>query len=276
MILLDFSQILISSYFVNKQVLRQDIDEGMFRHITLNSILYYKKKFGKKYGDLIICNDSRHTWRKDVFPHYKANRKKTREDDKETWVNLFEMINTVRDEVRTVFPYKNMEVYGCEADDIIGVLATGFCQVEPIMIVSSDKDFMQLQKYPNIKQYSPLKKKELKADDPVGFLREHIIRGDSSDGVPNIKSDDDVFVTEGKRQARITQKFVDGYTIGSNDYLDNAQRNTTLIDLIFTPKELKDNILEAFHGQEVNTRKNLFNYFVKNKLKNLMSNIQDF
>lgn len=275
MILLDFSQILISSYFVNKQILRQDIDEGMFRHITLNSLLFYKKKFGKKYGDLIICNDSRHTWRKEIFPHYKANRKKTRETDKEIWVNLFEMINTVRDEVRTVFPYKNIEVYGCEADDIIGTLATGFCQVEPIMIVSSDKDFMQLQKYPNIKQYSPLQKKELKTDDPQGFLREHIIRGDSSDGVPNIKSDDDVFVTEGKRQSPISKKFVAEYT-GNTDYLQNNQRNTTLIDLEYTPKELRDNILESFHGQEINTRQNLFNYFVKNKLKNLMGNIQDF
>ena len=52
----------------------------------------YKSKFGKKYGDIIICCDDKNYWRKQTFPHYKANRKKFREESDYDWNLIFESL----------------------------------------------------------------------------------------------------------------------------------------------------------------------------------------
>ena len=268
----------------------EDVDDALIRHLVLNNLRYYRSKFTEEYGELVICCDSKHYWRRDYFPHYKANRKKDRASSGYDWNFIFESLNSVRDEIKTHFPYKVLEIYGAEADDIIATLVKSNDGDAPNLIVSSDKDFIQLHGY-NVKQYSPVSKKLLNGSDPVGYLREHIFKGDRSDGVPNVLSADDTFVAE-KRQkpmrkttlatlteAMNTSDAIDLYNLAKcprDTWIRNYQRNETLIDLNKIPNDIENEILNQFGNAEVGDRSKLFNYFVEKKLNNLIQSIGDF
>ena len=73
------------------------------------------------------------------------------------------------------------------------------------MVLSGDKDFIQLQKYPFVSQYNPIQKKFMSGIDPKQYILEHVIKGDRSDGIPNFLSDDDTFV-KNKRQRPLSKK----------------------------------------------------------------------
>ena len=268
----------------------EDVDDALIRHLVLNNLRYYRSKFTEEYGELVICCDSKHYWRRDYFPHYKANRKKDRASSGYDWNFIFESLNSVRDEIKTHFPYKVLEIYGAEADDIIATLVKSNDGDAPNLIVSSDKDFIQLHGY-NVKQYSPVSKKLLNGSDPVGYLREHIFKGDRSDGVPNVLSADDTFVAE-KRQkpmrkttlatlteAMNTSDAIDLHNLAKcprDTWIRNYQRNETLIDLNKIPTDIQNLILAQFENTEVGDRSKLFNYFVEKKLNNLIQSIGDF
>lgn len=281
MILLDNTQIILSTIFT--QYSYSDDKEGFFsedtvRHIVLNTYRMYKNKFSGQYGNLVICDDAGDSWRKTIFPHYKASRKKSREVDGYDWNIIFDSMNKIRKEVRENFPYKVMCVERCEADDIIAVLCMKYHNKENIVIVSSDKDFQQLQRYTRVKQYSPIHKNFINCENPLSFLKEHILRGDTSDGIPNVLSDDDTFVTEGKRQKPLSQKKLELIFENVPDYLkNNFNRNMKLVDLTYIPDEYKNNILLEYQKPiTVNGKEKLFEYFVSNKLSNLMGVIDEF
>ena len=199
MIFVDFNQVCISNIMQDIKN-NSDIEENLVRHMILSSLLMYKQKFGPEYGELVICCDSPKSWRKEVFPFYKANRKSYRESSDFDWKKIFLILNKIRDELRESFPYRVIEVDGAEADDIIGQFSLNAKQ--PVLILSSDKDFIQLQSNPNVKQYSIIQKKYLNGINPDTYLKEHIIKGDRGDGIPNILSDDDTFVSQ-KRQNKL-------------------------------------------------------------------------
>ena len=194
MILLDYSQIAISNIIVQKLN-----DEDMIRHMILNSIRMYNKKYRDQYGQMVICADGMNTWRRNYFPEYKAHRRKNRDESSQDWTEIFRILHLVRDEIKENLPYKVLHMEGCEADDIIGSLVMHtqeFANNEPVMIISSDKDFIQLQKFDNVKQFSPIQKKLVTDDNPRAYLWNHIMRGDSGDGIPNVLSADDTFISE--------------------------------------------------------------------------------
>jgi 5'-3' exonuclease len=281
MILLDNTQIILSTIFTqyNYSDNREELfSEDTVRHIVLNTYRFYKSKFGQQYGNLVICDDAGDSWRKDVFPHYKASRKKTRETDGHDWSKIFDAMNKIRKEVRENFPYKVMCVERCEADDIIATLCMNYNNKEKILIVSSDKDFQQLQRYTNVKQYSPIHKNFIYCENPQNFLKEHILRGDTSDGIPNVLSDDDTFIVEGKRQKPLSQKKLEIIIENIPEYLKiNYNRNQKLVDLSYIPKEYTDKILSEYKLEPtVQGKEKLFEYFVKNKLSNLMEVIDEF
>ncbi len=281
MILLDNTQIILSTIFTqyNYSDNREELfSEDTVRHIVLNTYRFYKSKFGQQYGNLVICDDAGDSWRKDVFPYYKASRKKTRETDGHDWSKIFDAMNKIRKEVRENFPYKVMCVERCEADDIIATLCMNYNNKEKILIVSSDKDFQQLQRYTNVKQYSPIHKNFIYCENPQNFLKEHILRGDTSDGIPNVLSDDDTFIIEGKRQKPLSQKKLEIIIENIPEYLKiNYNRNQKLVDLSYIPKEYTDKILSEYKVEPtVQGKEKLFEYFVKNKLSNLMEVIDEF
>ena len=288
MILLDLNQVMISNLMMQPGITSGGINENLIRHMVLNSIRMYNVKFKDEYGDLVICADDKKYWRRDLFPYYKAARKKAREESPYDWNLIFETLNRVRDEIRENFPYKVIQIDKTEADDVIGTICTNYgvelknSQSEKILILSSDKDFMQLQKFANVNQYSPMAKKFLKTSEPVKFLKEHIIKGDRGDGIPNILSSDDTFITE-SRQKPVTEKKLNIWVSQKpEDFCDatmmrNYQRNESLIDLSKVPSEYADRILTAYRNPTaIKGKGKILNYFIKNRMKQLMEHIQEF
>ena len=286
------NQCMISNLMMQIKV-SDGLDENLVRHMVLNSIKHYKKTFSEEYGQLVLCYDSKFYWRKEQFPYYKQNRKKDREKSTHDWGKIFEVLNKIRDELREHFPYIVMEIYGAEADDIISVLSkhtairnTKFQKigepVEKVLILSGDKDFIQLSKYPCVRQYNPILKKFVKFQDPKQYLVEHIIKGDRSDGIPNFLSDDDTFVS-GKRQKPISKKNLvkwincEPETFCNQDQLKNYLRNKSLIDLSCVPSKIEEQIVEEFELLNSSVKKKVtLNYFLNNKLTSLLNEIEDF
>jgi 5'-3' exonuclease len=263
------------------------LEENLLRHMILNSIRSINMKFSKEYGKMIIACDSRKNWRREVFPFYKANRRKDRDASELDWQEIFQSLNKIRSELREFFPYPVIEVEGAEADDVIATI----CMykgtylmaedTEEVLIVSGDKDFAQLQSYANVEQYDPVKKKFIKTNDPQKFMIEHVMRGDRGDGIPNFLSSDDCLVT-GERQKPITTKKMDAWIKQKPEEYCNEQmlrgyyRNQQLIDFAFIPENLKEEIMNKYDDEQGKTRSKLFNYFVEYKLKNLMEYINEF
>lgn len=281
MIIVDLNQVMISNLMMqignHKNV---ELDENIIRHMILNSLRFNKVKFSKDFGEMVIACDDKNYWRKQIYPYYKANRKRDRDASELDWNALFGILNKVRDEIRDNLPYKVIRVDTAEADDIIAVLTKEYYSRENILILSGDKDFSQLQKYPNVKQYSPIQKKFIVCTNPDLFLKEHILRGDQGDGIPNFLSPDNSLVM-GVRQTPITSKKISSWILQEPEQfctetmLRNYKRNQQLIDLEYIPDNIKSEILDQYDSQVVD-RSKLFNYFVENKLKNLMENINEF
>lgn len=288
MIILDFSQVAIANLMTSlgghKNV---EVNESLLRHMILNTIRSNRVKFSAEYGELIIACDDRNYWRKTIFPYYKASRKKARQDSGINWNQVFEVLNKVREELREYFPYPTIKVETAEADDIISTLCHTHGRElggEPILILSGDKDFMQLQKFANVKQYDPVRKKFIESRDPEQYLIEHILRGDTGDGIPNFLSSDDTFVSN-SRQKQLRQKTIDeilssdwpeDWTGMDQELLRNFNRNRMLIDLSQIPSEIKTSIEQELESQAGKGRDKLFNYFIKHKLKNLTECITEF
>jgi len=262
-----------------------DVDESLIRHMALNSLRSYKTKFSEKYGEMVIACDGYKYWRKEVFPYYKANRKKDRDSSALDWNKIFEALNRIREELKETFPYRVINTPRAEADDIIAVLCDeyGYFVSDPTLIISGDKDFIQLQKYPAINQYDPIRKKWINDKNPEKYLNEHIISGDVGDGIPNVLSSDDCLAL-GKKQSSLTAKRKEALAKGDYSSLPlteeiikrNIARNKQLIDMTEIPQDVKEEILQQFRDQEGKKPKDLFGYFVKHKLKNLMTSIGDF
>ena len=287
MILVDMSQISLASMMMHLNMNKTTKpDEGMVRHMILNSLRMYRMKFKEEYGELILCFDSRHYWRRDHFPNYKAGRKKSREDSNLDWDAIFSCLNDIKQELKDYFPYKHLEVYGAEADDIIATLCL---ELEydngKTLILSGDKDFIQLHRFTNVSQYSPITKKFIKGIDPHQYLDEHIIKGDSSDGVPNVLSPDNTFV-DGLRQKPLGKKKIAEWTgeilmpvemaIPDGEVKRNFQRNQQLIDLSKAPEEIFMSCLRAYQEAPDGDRSKLLNYFIDKRLNNLTESIGEF
>ena len=280
MILIDLNQVCIANVLQEVKQLKK-IEPLLVKHMILSTLLFYRKKFKNQYGELVICCDSKRSWRKDVFAFYKANRKTNRQKDDIDWSGIFEVINSLTDDLVNHFPYSVIQVDQAEADDIIGTLVKNHYREGKIMIVSSDKDFLQLQKYYNVYQYSPLQKKNLEINEPHQYIKEHIMKGDRGDGIPNFLSDDDTFVTD-KRSKKILKTKLEAWkTLDPTEFCDEKmyrgwKRNEQLVDLAHTPADIKQKIVDQYDTYEYNQRDKLLNYFIKNKLRNLTEHIGDF
>ena len=280
MILIDLNQVCIANILQEIKQLKK-IEPLLVKHMILSTLLFYRRKFRDQYGDLVICCDSKKSWRKDIFPFYKANRKSTRAKDDIDWNGIFEVINSITQDLKSKFPYAVISVDQAEADDIIGVLAKNYYRNEKVMIVSSDKDFLQLQKYYSVEQYSPTQKKLLQSSSPYQYLKEHIMKGDRGDGIPNFLSDDDTYVTD-KRSKKILKTKLEAWTnLDPTEFCNEKmmrgwKRNQQLVDLSHTPQDIKQKIVDQYDTYEYNQRDKLLNYFIQNKLRNLIEHIGDF
>ncbi len=279
MIIIDMNQISVASLMMHLHMNKGELEEDMVRHMILNSVRMYRTMFNEDYGEIVLAYDSRAYWRKEIFPQYKSNRRKNREEDDKDWDSIFGVLNNIKEEIKEFLPYKVVEVYGAEADDVIATLCKHY-QSEKVMIVSGDKDFIQLQKYDNVKQYSPITKKLVDGVDPKVYIKEHVLKGDKSDGVPNVLSPDHTFTDE-LRQRPLTSKKLESILAQDIDELDdeikrNYQRNDKLINLDNIPKTLESEILNSFNEASYGDRSGLLNYFIEKRLTSLTENIGEF
>jgi 5'-3' exonuclease len=281
MILVDLNQVLISNLMAQTRGKAENLpNKEMIRHMVINSLRGFNLKFKSEYGNnIVLCADAGEPWRRDIYPNYKHARRKGRVDSATDWDNIFNIITEIKHEIAENFPYVMMYIEKAEADDIIATLVKHIN--EPIMIISGDKDFIQLQTKINVKQYSPIQKKFVgEGIDPKIFLHEQIIKGDRSDGIPNILSPDDIFLT-GEKQRPINKKrleewsSVDKIPLGS-ETSKYFERNKRLIDLSCIPQELERTIINTYKDYKIPSRSKLLPYFMKHKLKSLMENIGDF
>ena len=279
MILIDMNQISVASLMMHLHMNRGELEEDMVRHMILNSVRMYRTMFNEDYGEMVLAYDSKSYWRRDFFPQYKSNRRKNREEDNKDWDSIFEVLNQIKNEIKEFLPYKVVETYGAEADDVIATLCKHY-QSEKIMIVSGDKDFIQLQKYDNVSQYSPVTKKLVNGVDPNVYIKEHVLKGDKSDGVPNVLSPDHTFTDELRQRPLTSKKMYDILATEIDDLNDelkrNYQRNFKLINLDNIPEKLELDILDDFKGASCGNRSKLLNYFIEKRLTSLTENIGEF
>lgn len=283
MIIVDFNGVVVGQILQMKD----QVTEDLVRHTILNTLRMYSHKYKNEYGELTICCDSR-SWRKGYFPEYKANRKKTKDANKEQFENMYKIMDKVLEEIKENLPYKVVRVQGAEADDIIAVMikeTQEFNQFDDVMLISGDKDFVQLHKYGNVKQYSPITKKFITDDNSERTLFDHILKGDLSDGVPNILSPDDIFITEGVRQTPLSKKKIDAFweskddlkSAMSEDQYRNYVRNKMMISLDEIPAKVEEDILDALKVEKKNPGKmKLMNYLIANRCKLLVECIDEF
>lgn len=284
MLIVDFNQVVISNLFATLgKYTNAPIEEDLLRHLVVNSIRSYKQKFGDEYGEMVIAADGKNSWRKQVFPYYKANRKKSRSESEIDWTALFNMLSNIRDELAEYFPYRVICVDTAEADDVIATLVFDNANTsEKILILSDDKDHIQLQKFLNVKQYAPIRKKWLTSNNPEAFLKEHILIGDGVDGICNFLSDDDCLINPDKRQKKIMKKKLeqwieqDPIDFCDEQMLRGYKRNQQLIDYDYIPEPLREKIRTIYESQAGKDRSKLFNYFMEKKLKHLMSELNSF
>jgi len=281
MILIDLNQVLISNLMAQTRGKAENLpNKEMVRYMVINSLRGFILKFKQQYGNnIILCADAGDPWRRDIYPNYKHARRKGRVDSATDWDNIFKLITEIKNEIAENFPYIMMYVEKAEADDIIATLVKH--TDEPIMIISGDKDFIQLQTKVNVKQYSPIQKVFVgEGIDAKNFLHEQIIKGDRSDGIPNILSPDDIFLT-GEKQRPINKKRLEEWANVSSIPLGSEtskyyERNKRLIDLSCIPQELEETIINKYKNYKVPSRSKLLPYFIEHKLKSLMTNIGDF
>jgi hypothetical protein len=282
MILIDLNQVLLGGLMAqigSKKSIK--LEEDLIRHMVLNILRFNIKQFKNEYGDVVLCCDNRKYWRKEFFPFYKAGRKKAREKSDLDWHLIFDILSKFKQELKDNFPYKVIDVDGAEADDVIGTLVPEYAHKEKIIILSSDGDFLQLQKYPNVKQYNPSLKKYIKSENPILELKEKIIRGDKGDGIPNVLSPGDCFVRD-VRQRTLTKGLFDKLLIENYDVWEDDiartgfSRNQVLIDLSMIPIDIKTNIINTFNEAKPASKQKMLNYFIEYKLKNLIDVIEEF
>ena len=278
-ILIDYSGIAISNIFAQKVT----VSEDMVRHMILNSLRMYNLKYRKEYGTMVLACDGG-SGRKEIFPQYKANRKTSRDASGLDWKEFFRILSVVRDEVKEHLPYKVVHIQNVEADDIIGTLTEktqNFGEHEPVMIISADKDFIQLQQYPNVRQFSPMTKAFIKEKDAIKYLFEHTVGGDSGDGIPNVLSPDNTFVDKIRQKPLSSKKIEQWYA--SRASLDkvmdestyrNFQRNQALIDLSKVPQDKKALIINTFESVKPNS--NILNYLISKRCTQLIECAEEF
>ena len=285
MILVDFHQVMISNMVMQLgNHTNAPIDENMLRHMVISSLRSYRTKFKDKYGELVICCDNKNYWRKKIFPHYKATRRNDQDKSEIDWNAVYAHMSKIKQELKENLPYPVIEVDGVEADDIIATIIKHHTEnmlQERFLILSRDKDFLQLQRYSNVEQYDPIGDKKMKHDSPSMFLKEHIIRGDRGDGIPNILSPSNALIAKIRQKSIFEKNLAVWLKQEPSQFCDETslaryKENESLIDLSKIPDDIHNSIMQEYESQQGKTRKNLMNYFMEAKLRNLMTSLGDF
>lgn len=141
-----------------------DTKIGMALHLILNSM---NKEYAKWGGTHTVFYLEGRSWRKDVYPLYKANRATSfaqqtakEQEDHKILIGAFNDFTNYLVEKTNVTVLKNPKA---EADDMIAVFIESHPDDQHILI-SSDSDFFQLLRFPNVMLYDPVKDIQIRQD----------------------------------------------------------------------------------------------------------------
>lgn len=248
------------------------------RELIIHDFLLQIRALEMKYkadGILVAC-DERNLWRKEIYPEYKGQRDKKRDPH-------YEEVRGIMDELKDFFnnftKIPAISVPRNEADDVIAIASR--ISTQKNVIVSSDKDFIQLINDKTI-LYSPPLRAERETKDKEFELFEKCIRGDSGDNVfsayPRVRTKvlEAVWGDE-LAMANLfeTKRKIDGRKVG-----EVYEFNKSLIDLDMIPQDHQDTISDKIIEEVSNGSK--FNYlgmlrfFGQNNLKKLAKQEQKF
>ncbi len=248
---------------------------GMWRHMVLQSLLDLKNSV--KPDEIILACDHE-SWRKDVFPFYKSNRKY---DGLEEY---FFHVNNFLIELEENFPFKILRLKGLESDDIITIFVL-HKNNEINVIGSNDSDLYQLMLYPNTIYYNLKQKRlfELSKEEIKENVLLKLLKGDPGDGIPNIYTNE---LVKGIRQKSITQSIIEEFKIHQDRFLgsDNKikerfERNKKLILLTKNniPLDLQNEMLNIYKNYIIKSdRKKLYNYLDEWKMERMKERIMEF
>lgn len=278
MILIDFNQMCVASYAGTfAQFDDGTIDMELFRHTVINSLRVVNSKFRKDWGMLVIVADSGKSWRKDFFPYYKAKRNQDKTESKINWQQLHVGIRTVLKELHENFPYPVIVVANAEGDDLIGAITRwNSDQLQPTLIISSDKDFLQLQINNHlVQQFDNIHQRWITHDDPARYMFEHVLKGDRGDGIPNAYCPDDYFINKYRRHPIRSEKLDQLWESGDIGSIPYFRRNIRLVDLRNTPQGISEEAVQMLLDHKPIKGK-VMQYLAKNRLSKLMDSLGDF
>jgi len=306
--LIDISNILCAGYLSKhddyiRNFSLEDLENAV-REYTLYRIFGFMYYLKAKQDDIIICLDYG-SWRYDFFPEYKWKRKQSKSKSKVDFDIMYKFFKKFEKELTDFFPFKTIKVHKAEADDIIGCLAKHIEKTgEDVLICSLDKDFVQLTS-DKVRLYDIGKNtivKEIKlgskdiiipittAKDAKKYLLFQIMYGDSCDGICNVKSDNDAFSNPTKQQKRFGPKTIMKHIFSEDkkqnkenlkkiydEYSENMKRNAKLIDLKYTPKEIKKEIIKQYEESKKSISiKKIHNYCEQHDLRDLIEKVNKF
>lgn len=289
LLVIDVSNIAVATLTANFNPKTQDqINHDIVRHIVLDTIRYNVMKFKAEYPDIVLAFDDNKYWRSGVAPYYKKRRAADKDKSDWDWTRLSGFLNPTYDEVRLNLPYHGIRVDFAEADDVIAVVTEyAVSKGKRVMVVSADSDFPVLQRLAGVRQWSPTQKKFItpKYGSPRNDLRMKIIKGDKKDSIACIKMRSDYIVSkvEGERAPQIRAAELEAWleaedpTVGMpEEWAERYRENEKLRDFKFIPKDIANNILEAYNSPKIGNKSKMQKYFTEHKLMRMFEKISDF
>lgn len=169
--------------------------KGLFIHYIFSYLKHCKKEYSNEFGnEVVIALEGGDNWRKEIYKEYKANRSNDKKYNLDFEGYIFPTINEIIEVIKNTLNYKCIRLNGVEGDDIIATLSkySSTQKQEKTLIISEDKDFKQLLKFKNVCLYKPISEEFFIHDDLENEkyqmeLNLHILLGDKSDNIPNIK-----------------------------------------------------------------------------------------
>ena len=163
-----------------------------FKYDYIRTIESLAKSY--KAGTIIVCADGGSSYRKEIFPEYKANRKERFADQTEQEAKEFEMFMAEFQDTLTLIKekYPVFHFRGVEADDIAAYI-TQSIDYDECWLISSDKDW-DLLISDKVSRFSTVTRKETTVhnwDEHYDFEIEDYITfkcltGDKGDNVPGV------------------------------------------------------------------------------------------
>lgn len=259
-VVFDITNILYRTFFVHKGDATETI-AGLAHHSALITLNKYFRQL--KPNKIIMCFD-RPSWRKEYTKSdecvskklYKGNRRqKMTPKEKEKYAQFMDHLETFEKMIREHTSIASLAAPGLEADDLVAgcVQYLTLDDDNEVVIVSSDKDMMQLLGHPNVTIINPMNGKERTLDEWEGdvdlFMFEKCLRGDTSDNVqsayPHIK------------KTRIKKAYTDSYERANVMHMTwkHADGREMIVKNLFEEnKKLMDLTCQPDDIQELNIR----------------------